>query len=636
MSMAKRVASAKIQKAFRFGVILALLGAFCFASLPAQAQTGSSTITVSPPDLDGYPTIQVNFWPFDQEGNLYTKLGASDVHLFENEREVKIDSLALLQPGTHFVLAVNEARTLRNSYSGKTRMERMLEVWLNWARAQSITTLDDFSLVSNSGVVQNQLAKPSEWVQALNDYQPDLNNAQASLTSLSQAINLLSSLPSSDQKTRAILYVTPLPAEADLAALKDQATLAEAARIHLFIWLIGPETYSSEPATEVLQQAATNSGGEFFLFSGAEELPQLSTYLDPYNYEYRLNYTTQIQSTGESTLSIRIDNQNFSAESDKVNFSLTVAPPNPVFLSPPSQLTLNWVRSADKKEWLISPASLTLKYLVEFQDGHNRDLRAVRLFVNDKLAAEDLSAPFDELNWDLSQISESGKYKLQLYVEDEVGLSAKTIEWPVEVTVAPKPLNAFEKMVEQVGVTNLVILGFLVLAALVMLFGLRRLLLRNPHALQPRYHHETDPVKQEVQITESEYVVKAQENEPTGWPKLPGGGKAPARLVALSNNASIALPIGETVIGGDPKHCDMVLSGPTIAAVHAQLFSDATKHFYIADKGSAAGTWVNYAPVSSHGTRLEHGDLVNIGAVKFRFEVLNPEGRAIQVLPLDN
>lgn len=627
------VAHKFFQKALSAGMAIALLGAFCFSILPAKAQSGANTLVLGTVQTGDYPKLQINFWPFDQEGKLFTKLSASDIHLMENEREVKIDSLELLQPGTHFVIAVNESRTLANSYSGTTRMDRMKAVWLAWAKAQSITTLDDLSLVINTGVAQNQLSKPSEWVQALNDYQPDLKGSQASLTSFSQSINLLSSLPATDQKSRTILYITAMPGESDLASLKDQVNLAVQARIRLFIWLVGPQSYSTEAGTAVLQQAAAQTGGEFFLFSGAEDLPQLSTYLEPYNYEYRLTYTTQVQTSSENTLALTISNKEYNAESEKQAFSLTIAAPNPIFLSPPSAITLNWVRSADKKTWQISPASLPLKYLVEFQDGHPRTLTAVRLFVDDKLVEEDLSAPFDELTWDLSQINESGKHSLQLYVEDQVGLTAKTIEWPVEVTVTPKPQNSFEKLTERIGVTNLVIIGFLVLAAVVMVFGLRRLLLKGPRAFKPRKKAEKDPLKQEVDIAESEYVMKASDNEPLGWPRLPGGGKAQARLVTIGSGTSIALPATDTLLGSDAKHCDVVLSGPTIASVHAQIFCDASKHFYIADKGSTAGTWLNYAPVSSHGTRLQHGDLVNIGALKFRFEVLNPEGRTIQVLP---
>lgn len=627
------IARRLFQKALSAGMAIALLGAFCFSILPAQAQAGANTLILSQVQTSDYPKLQVNFWPFDQEGKLFTKLSASDVHLMENEREVKIDSLELLQPGTHFVIAVNESRTLANSYSGSTRMERIKAIWLTWAKAQSITTLDDLSLVTNAGVTQNQLSKPSDWVQALNDYQPDLKGSQASPASFSQAINLLSSLPGTDQKSRAILYVTAMPTESDLATLKDQANLAVQARIRLFIWLVGPQSYSTEPGTAVLQQAAALTGGSFFLFSGAEDLPELSTYLEPYNYEYRLTYTTQIQASSENSLALTIANKEYNAESDKQAFSLTIGAPNPIFLSPPSAITLNWVRSADKKNWQLSPASLTLKYLVEFQDGHPRDLTAVRLFVDDKLVQEDLAAPFDELTWDVSQLTESGKHTLQLFVEDKVGLTAKTIEWPVQVTVTPKPQNAFEKLTEQIGLTNLIIIGFLLVAAVVMVFGLRRLLLKGPRSFKPRKKSDKDPLKQEVDIAESEYVMKASDNEPLGWPRLPGGGKAQARLVTIGSGTSIALPASDTLLGSDPKLSDVVLSGPTIASVHTQIFCDASKHFYIADKGSRAGTWLNYAPVSSHGTHLQHGDLVNIGALKFRFEVLNPEGRSIQVLP---
>jgi hypothetical protein len=325
---------------------------------------------------------------------LFTKLKPADLHLYENDREIKIDKLELVQPGTHFVLAVNEAKTLGNSYSGKTRMERMLEVWKTWAQAQSITTLDDFSLVTNAGVAQNQLTKPSDWLNALNGYQPDLKGAQASLTSLSQAVNLLSSLAATDQKSRTILYVTPMPSNSDIAALQDQVNLAINAKIRLFIWLIGPQSFASEDTTKVLQQAAAQTGGSFFLFSGSETLPQISSYLDPYNYEYKLAYTTQIQNTGEYTLYIQIDNKEYQAASEKVTFSLAVTPPNPIFLSPPAKITLDWTRSADNKNWLITPSTVSFKYMVEFQDGHSRDLKAARLFVDDKMVSEDLTAPF--------------------------------------------------------------------------------------------------------------------------------------------------------------------------------------------------------------------------------------------------
>lgn len=614
-------------------VSMLLIPLFLFSPVLVSAQSGSNTISLSIPTIDQFPKISLYFWPLDQEGKFVNKLTSADVHVLENDREIKIDSLELQQPGTHFVIAINEAKTLGNSYSGKTRMARMQEVWTTWAQAQSIATVDDFSLVTNEGVVENQLSKPSEWVQVITDYQPDLKNSVASVTSLSQAINLLSSSSSTDQKSRAILYVTPLPTEDQFTALQDQASLAEQAKIRLFIWLIGPQNYTTEKGTLVLQQIAQGTGGSFFLFSGAETLPEISSYLEPFNFEYKVTYTTGIQSSGDYTLSIQIDSKDFQVTSKKTNFSIKVTPPNPIFLSPPSQITLDWVRSDNTEEWQITPGSYTLKYLVEFLDGHTRDLTSVRLFVDDKLTSEDQSAPFDELVWDLSTYTESGKHRLQIYVEDKIGLTAKTIEIPVEIVVNPKPLNALEKIVEKVGLQNLLVTLLLILVVVGLFFVLRRFLLKSPSRISQRRKRNTDPLLQNVVTDENEYPIKPAETEVTGWPRLPSGAKAPARLILLASGTSFLLPFSDTILGSDAKRCNIQLAGPTVAPVHAQIFTDAAKNFYISDKGSAAGTWVNYAPVSTHGTHLEHGDLVNIGSQRFKFEVVNPEGRVIQVLP---
>jgi pSer/pThr/pTyr-binding forkhead associated (FHA) protein len=46
--------------------------------------------------------------------------------------------------------------------------------------------------------------------------------------------------------------------------------------------------------------------------------------------------------------------------------------------------------------------------------------------------------------------------------------------------------------------------------------------------------------------------------------------------------------------------------------------------FRLVDEGSVAGTWVNYSSVSSDGVTLEHGDLIHIGRVNFRFTQRDP------------
>jgi hypothetical protein len=616
--------------------LLCGLLALCVLASAAQAQS-SPTVAISTPDTSAYPLVTFYFWPIDSDGAFISGLTADDIHVTENDREVKVASLDLLEPGTHVILAVNEGKTLANSYAGETRMNRMKDVITTWIKSESITTLDDFSLINNSETLQNQLAHPADWTQAIADYQPDLRAAVPSLNSLSQAITLVKDLPSTDHKAKVILYITPLPDTDSFTALQQQGTLAEQLNTRLFIWLIGPSSYHTEPGALALEKMAEATGGSFFIYSGAEELPDLNTYLNPLSHEYKVTYQTQIQKSGSFSLKVSVNHNNIDLTSSSVPFDLKVAAPNPILLSPPQNITLSWSQADKKSPWVISPNLYTLKYMLEFPDNHERAITAARLFVDGKLESEVTEAPFDELKWDLSQYSETGTHYVQVFVEDGAGFSASTIKTPITVTVNPKPLTPFQKFLDSINYTTLGIVGFLVLLAIILLLLFQKNKLKKPWFLRSRTSAENDPVKQPVEIEQADDFSDRSIQAPSDWPKLPGGGKALARLISTQSSdeiQNIALPLQDTFFGSDTVRSDIVLNGPTISAVHAKIYTDSAKHFFIADCGSNAGTWLNYAPVSQQGTRLQHGDLINIGAATFRFEEISPEGRPIQVISI--
>jgi predicted component of type VI protein secretion system len=80
----------------------------------------------------------------------------------------------------------------------------------------------------------------------------------------------------------------------------------------------------------------------------------------------------------------------------------------------------------------------------------------------------------------------------------------------------------------------------------------------------------------------------------------------------------------EISFGREPTQATCVLDDPSVEALHARLRHDEEGVYVLSDAGSIAGTWVNYAPISTGGIRLEHGDLLHIGRVVFRFELLKP------------
>jgi pSer/pThr/pTyr-binding forkhead associated (FHA) protein len=76
-------------------------------------------------------------------------------------------------------------------------------------------------------------------------------------------------------------------------------------------------------------------------------------------------------------------------------------------------------------------------------------------------------------------------------------------------------------------------------------------------------------------------------------------------------------------LGRDPLKSMLVLDDPSVDPLHARVQREGD-NYRILDEGSIAGTWVNYTPVSKEGTLLEHGDLVHIGRMGFRFMLQEP------------
>ena len=80
----------------------------------------------------------------------------------------------------------------------------------------------------------------------------------------------------------------------------------------------------------------------------------------------------------------------------------------------------------------------------------------------------------------------------------------------------------------------------------------------------------------------------------------------------------------EITFGSDANQAAVTLEDPAVDSLHSRLWRDDKGDFYIADQESVAGTWVNYAPVTKAGCRVEHGDIIHIAKVGFRFTKNKP------------
>ncbi len=619
--------------------LLVLAGIAGLLNTPVLAQN-NRFIELGSPDTSSYPDLTVNFRLFNTSGKFVKNLDIANVHLVENGQVITPDNLDMLEPGVRLIVAINEYPKLANRYATISRIEKIKSALTSWADSLPITTMDDFSLVTNSGVLASQLTDPADWMAFLESYQPDLPKTQPGLTSLSSALDLAAASGQSNQKTTAILYITPMPEENENPGLADLISQAKLANVRLFIWLVGPETYALEEQADQLRQAAQDTQGQFLLFTGPEDLPDLSTYFDPLTYVYRAEYHSGIKSSGDFSLLLRINQDDAILESDTVTFTLNAMAPNPIFLSPPAVIERTWTETERKRDSVLIPNTFPLQLLIEFPDGMERDLVYSRLFVDDRMVDENITPPFDQFVWDISEFNESGSHTIIASIEDEAGFIVETVGLPVEVTIPQKPQTWLEKLFSAFSAQSIFLfLIILTAGSLLVLMAVRSIRL-NRKTKQAKTHRLEDPLTQPV-IIENEIIhPRVKPANQSHWPSIPGSGLAPARLLLQSAPLSdvelpgeIAISDTPAVFGSDAKKAKIIFPTAAVSPLHARIIQEDQDLFKIFDEGSGSGTWLNFAPVSQYGAKLEHGDQIHFGPIVYRFEIYGSQPHKFKVEP---
>jgi hypothetical protein len=599
------------------------------------------------PETDQFPSIRFYLEAYDAANAAIPDLTAGEVTVLENGTVLPVDKLERIEPGVQVIVAANNAPSLANYVGGTTFFDRIRLVLRDWAARQPAGTPNDFSIASNSGLVAVRLKDPQQWIKAIEDFVPNLRESQSSVISFSQALELAADPNENPRMKRIILYVTTVPTTAEQEALPNLAERAAQLGVRVYVWLVASPTAVNTPAVQPLQQMAAVTGGQFFLFSGKEELPDLDAYLDPIRYEYQASYTSAITQGGAQRLAVRVQRGDLVSTSTEQQFEMNVLSPNPIFLSPPVDILRSRVEQEDKQsEDVLMPQVTSIPILIEFPDGHPRPLRRTQLFVDGVMQVENTQPPFDVFLWPLDQYTESQRVLLQIRMEDSLGMQGSSIETAVQITVQPKETTFIERLVTRRWP---VILAAVLLPALILLSVLY--LARRRQSLKKRREERRayrDPLTQPVPIRQEEPTQPRQEipvvetsRDKISWAlsKL----KAPARLVRLDadgkpvRGGTIPLDKDEVTFGRDAKRVKVVLDSPSVSGVHARFFRTPEGHYMLADAGSVAGTWINYVPAPLEGVQLQHGDLVHFGKIVFRFELNSPpRQKRLKVVPYDD
>jgi len=616
------------------GIIMLTL---CWSLLPLSAfAQNDANIFLHPPDLQAFPLIQAFLDIHNAEGEFIHGITEDDVSIIEDGKPLPISKIEEIRPGVQLVVAINPGPSfgVRNSQA-ISRYDFIKESLRTWSMGRQGSSIDDMTLLITDGPAISHTSKPDDWLETLNSEQIDSRAAVPNLDTLFRGISLALDPTPRPGMSRAVLYITPPPEGNFDPAMENLSAQINNQDVPVFIWLVtSPGSYASKPV-EQLQNLSEQTGGKFFIFTGEESLPDPEEYFQHLRDIYQIDFQSEINQGGihEMSAQIQLGSQKFP--SNIQTFEIDIQPPLPAFVSPPLQIhrkldaVENGAIAENSAIDYLSPDEETLQIVIDFPDGRLRSLVKSSLYVDGQVVTENQQPPFERFTWNLNPYQQDGIYNLQVQVEDIYGLTGASIEIPVQISIEQTLSNPLFSLQEKMPV--LIAILVLLAGALFFLFLVFAGRLR-PAALRAAMNRRAPNFEVKPYFIDSEL----SSNRLSGWvnriqwTQRQGAPKADAFLNPISTEDDqtdippIPITSDDIQIGSDPLKADLVLDDPCIETLHARLSRRVDGTYRLADEGSTAGSWINYTPVTQEGAILQHGDLIHIGRLGFRFTLRQP------------
>ncbi len=598
-------------------IILLLITIF---PVSAFAQEESRAV-ISTPDLSKFPYISTTLKIHAMDGSFIRGLTSDNVTMLEDGNSAPVVDLQEKRVGLQITVAINTAPSFANRNTlGISRYQYLVEYLNLWADKQKEITLDDLSLITNSGTRQIHMKDIPAWRRAFISFQPDLKATAPSADLLGQAVDLALGYASNTPVEKAILYITPLPDTELGTVVRDVVARANQANAHIFVWMISSKNQYTDPKAEELRQLAIQTGGQFIAFSGTEEMPPISSLLEPFRSMYQITYKSAINQSGEHNLAGQVRLSQEMVTSLPVPFNITIQPPNPIFIDLPTQIIRSTTVTDNTQRDFLTPPNQPVDILVEFTDGHNRSLASSTLLVDGQIVSKNIKEPFERFSWDLSRYKTDEKHILQVEVTDELGLTNRSSEFPVEVVIVLPAINRWADFMDGGGIYLL--LGAIFAAGVlstVLYISWRKRAKKDVEHISPV--SSKDPITQPVKIRQE----KAKQKKKFGRSVQISGIKT-ATLVQVNRDSDTILgydvPLGERkfTIGSDRLIADVVINAEGVEPRHALIWPDHQGNYFVSNAIPGVTTVVNENPVPEDGILLQQGDLIKIGSILYRYQ----------------
>jgi hypothetical protein len=616
---------------------LVLLISLLWLPRPSANAQGNTGALLSALDVQAFPLVQAYLEVHDAQGNFVHGLTADQVVMIEDGNPRPVAVLRELTAGSQVVIAINPGPSfaIRNN-KAISRYDLIKEALRKWALSRMGSNIDDLSLLITKGPAASHTSDPEKWLSALESEQIDARTAVQDLDTLFRAVSLASDPTPRPGMSRAVIFITPPPEGQIDQSLESLAAQAREQQIAIYVWLVSSSGAFVTQSAQQLRSLSEATGGKTLNFTGEEALPSLEEYLAPLRYIYTLEYESAVSTSGAHQVIAQIQAAEASIETPVRSFEIELQPPVPAFVSPPLQIQRDLTPPKEQQKSANAPEDVaphtqqqTIQVVFDFPDGRMRPLVYSALLVNGSVVAENTQPPFDRFLWDLSAYESDSVQRLQVQARDKLGLTGVSVEIPVQVIVRRPEQNAlssFQRSLPILAALAALSAGAVLLLVLVVGGKLRPRTLRAA-----RQRRKYDPVTQPVQIrAEPPAARRSNWTNRFQWPGKAAAPKAEAYLNPIPDSDQedtlppIPISDEEIILGSDPGSASLVFDDASVEALHARLLRLQDGSYRLADMGSVAGTWINYTPVSKEGARLEHGDLIHIGRIGFRFTLRKP------------
>lgn len=605
-----------------------------------RAQSGAK-LTLRALQLDNFPLVGGFVEVRDAAGNSISNLESENFIVLEDGGRREVQRVRLADSAWRVAVAINPAEpfAIRDS-QGFTRYDYAAEALATWAVGLSADETARLGLSTPDGT-EVAFSSPESWVAALQTYEPDMGELFPSLNALSAALQQVAQPGEEANTASAILLVTSMPSPTALQTLPSLQDQALALDVPVFVWLLDANSRIDSEGGAALAALAESTGGAFFGFSEGEAFPDPAGYFGAMGSSYFFQYESAIRDTQEHGIAVQVESEALTLSSAPLTVQLDLQAPNPILVSPPS--IIERTPSAEDIK-VLTPFSQPIEVIIEFPDDLERNLVRTTLLVNGVQVAENRAAPFTRFVWDLSAYDEPQQVFVRVEVEDELGLVGQSVEMPVQIAVVASASGVQSVLARNIPLITLVA-ALVAAGALFVLSGRKspETLLRrqkkgsddsapDPLFDSPLGAKATDPsagsghVADMARPRRTELGIEEEKPKLAAAPQLP-----PIYLVAVDTGPSgYSLPSVtkfdgyELLIGSDREACRLEVRDDSVEAQHTALRRREDGSFEVADLGTEAGTWLNYAPVTSEGATVHAGDLIHVGRVAFRFQTQKP------------